>query len=194
MNYEAVKIFVLQKLDKELSTKLFYHGKRHTLDVLEVAEELCALEQVSDEDTLLVKTAALFHDLGFTLSYENHEEWGCKIVHQHLKDFAYNPEQIAQICAMIMATKIPQSPKTLLEKILCDADLDYLGRADFYEIGGTLFQELEAHDILNDEQKWNRIQVSFLQSHHYHTTTNQTRRRPIKQKYLEELQALVATY
>ena len=32
------------------------------------------------------------------------------------------------------ATKIPQTPLTKLEEIICDADLDYLGREDFFEI------------------------------------------------------------
>ena len=63
---------------------------------------------------------------------------------------------------MIMATKIPQSPRNGLEEIICDADLDYLGRDDFYEIGATLFEELKAYNVLQNEREWNRIQVKFL--------------------------------
>jgi len=194
MNYVAAKEFILDKLDKDLSKKLFYHGKHHTLDVLHITEELCKLEKISEKETLLLKTAALFHDSGFTLSYQNHELLGCQIVKKALPQWGYTPQDIEAICGMIMATKIPQSPKNHLEKILCDADLDYLGRDDFYEIGSSLFQELQAYEVLDDEQKWNRIQISFLQGHSYHTRTNKTRRDPIKQLYLKELQKLVATY
>ena len=95
---------------------------------------------------------------------------------------------------MIMATKIPQSPNTLLEEILCDADLDYLGRDDFFNIGETLFEELRAYHLISDEQAWNRLQVSFLNAHHYYTRTNKALREPVKRRYLEDLQDLVATY
>jgi len=93
-----------------------------------------------------------------------------------------------------MATRIPQSPANLLESILCDADLDYLGRDDFKKIGQTLFEEFTEYSILQDEQAWNKLQVSFLSSHQYHTETNRTLREPVKRRYLEELKALVATY
>lgn len=194
MNYNAAKVFILDKLDKELSSLLFYHGKHHTLDVLQITEDLCAIENITEEDTILLKTAALFHDSGFTVNHKGHEELGCQIVRETLPEFDYNAVQIQQICGMIMATKIPQTPQNHLEEIICDADLDYLGRDDFYKIGNSLFKELQALDILDDEQKWNKIQVSFLSSHHYHTKTNKSRRAPIKQKYLKELEKLVATY
>jgi hypothetical protein len=95
---------------------------------------------------------------------------------------------------MIMATKIPQTPTNLLEQILCDADLDYLGRPDFHHIGQSLFEEMQAYHLLNDEQAWNRLQVSFLSAHRYHTQTNKTQREPVKAAYLLELKQLVATY
>ncbi len=195
MNYNAVKTFILDQLDKNLSEQLSYHGKHHTLDVLQVAEELCQLEGINDEESLiLVKTAALFHDAGFTVAYTNHEENGCQLAQEKLPHYGYSSDQINRICGMIMATKIPQSPQTHLEAIICDADLDYLGRNDFYDIGATLFKELKAHQILEDEKKWNQIQVNFLKSHTFHTYTNIKRRHPVKAQYLAELEALVATY
>ena len=111
-----------------------------------------------------------------------------------LPGFGYLPEDIETICDMIMATKIPQSPKNLLEEIICDADLDYLGRSDFYAIGDTLYRELSEYKLIMDEQAWNRLQVSFLSAHSFHTLTNRTIREPVKQKYLESLRGLVATY
>ena len=80
-----------------------------------------------------------------------------------------DPEQIDQICGMIMATKIPQNPKNQLEKILADADLMYLGTDKFLEIGNTLFEELIANKKIKSEVQWNEIQVSFLNAHTYHT-------------------------
>jgi hypothetical protein len=88
---------------------------------------------------------------------------------------------------MIEATKIPQNPKNLLEKIICDADLDYLGTAQFYDIGASLFKEYKNLKIVQNEEDWDRVQVKFLRSHRYHTEFGKNRREPVKQKHLKEL-------
>lgn len=194
MNYHAAKAFILAKLERELSIQLTYHGLHHTLDVLYITEELCYKEKVTPYHALLLKTAALFHDSGFTISNRNHEELGCKIVRDNLPRFDFSDYEIELICGMIMATKIPQQPKNKLEKIICDADLDYLGREDFYDIGDTLFEELKSYNILQTEEAWNKLQVKFLENHHFWTPTNKKIRTPRKSKYLRELKALVKNY
>ncbi|MEZ5042690.1 MAG: HD domain-containing protein [Saprospiraceae bacterium] len=194
MNYHGAKAFILDKLQYELSDKLAYHGIHHTLDVLYTTDELCYLEKISPYHTLLLKTAALFHDSGFTIGNTDHESLGCTLVKKHLPEYGYTPSQIDMICGMVMATKIPQSPTNFLEKIICDADLDYLGRDDFYDVGATLFEELKSYNVLSDEKDWNRIQVNFLEKHQFLTSTNIRRRASRKEKYLNELKALVATY
>ena len=194
MNYRAAKAFILDKLERELTDKLTYHGKHHTLDVLKITAELCRLENISRKETTLLKTAALYHDCGFTETYSNHEEKGCEIAMRTLPDFGYSSKDIEKICGMIMATKIPQTPTNLLEQIICDADLDYLGRDDFYSIGNTLFEEFKLYNVIKDEQSWNRLQVGFIGGHQYFTQTTLKRRENKKQKYLRELKDLVATY
>ncbi len=191
MNYHGAKAFILDKLRRELSEKLTYHGVHHTLDVLAVAGELCLLEKVSPYETMLLKTAVLFHDSGFVVTTNGHEAEGCNIAKKVLPGYNYSTEEIDRICGMIMATKIPQTPHNKLEEIICDADLDYLGRDDFYSIGKTLFEELQALNILDSEEKWNQIQVSFLESHSFFTKTNQARRAPVEFKYLEEIRSIL---
>lgn len=195
MDYRAAKQFILAKLREELSDQLHYHGVHHTLDVLQMASDICESEGIGGRNLMLVKTAALFHDSGFVKNkHAGHEAEGCLMVREYLPNFGYTAADIDTICGMIMATKIPQSPQNILEEILCDADLDYLGREDFFSIGNTLFEELQAYHILNDEQAWNRLQVNFLTAHKFHTITNRTVREPVKLRYLEDLKDLVATY
>ena len=124
MNYLSAKSFIISELDK-LSHLLTYHGKHHTLDVLTVAERLCVAENMPDHETALILTAALFHDSGFLNHYQNHEMHSCTIARKVLPQFDYTEGAIEQICAMIMATKIPQTPLDHSAEILCDADLDY---------------------------------------------------------------------
>lgn len=195
MQYSAAKQYILERLRKELSATLFYHGLRHTLDVLRVASALCESEGVRGKNMILVKTAALFHDAGFVKNkHAGHEHEGCLMAMAALPGFGYSDSDIEVINGMIMSTKIPQSPKNLFEEILCDADLDYLGRDDFNSIGDSLFRELQAYHLIGDEQAWNRLQVSFLNAHRFHTKTNLKFREPVKQRYLEGLEMLVATY
>lgn len=194
MNYHAAKAFILDKLEQELSADLTYHGLHHTLDVLHVTEELCQSEAISPYESLLLKTAALFHDAGFTQSNKDHEALGCAMVREHLPRYDFTPLEIERVCGMILATKIPQSPGNFLEAILCDADLDYLGRSDFYDIGSTLFQELKMYNVLHREEDWNRLQVAFLEKHTFFTPTNLRRRSPGKQAHLNHLRRIVEQY
>ncbi|MEL7121886.1 MAG: HD domain-containing protein [Bacteroidota bacterium] len=187
MNYHAAKAFILHKLETELSDQLTYHGLHHTLDVLASTEELCYYEKVSPYDQILIKTAALYHDSGFTIGNEDHERLGCLIAKKSLPNLGYTPGEVESICGMIMATKVPQNPQTKLEAILCDADLDYLGREDFYEIGNTLFNELKTYKVLDNEKDWNKLQINFLKQHQFFTSTNKKRRNPLKMKHLNDL-------
>ncbi|MBI4946192.1 MAG: hypothetical protein HY840_07300 [Bacteroidetes bacterium] len=182
-----VKKYILDKLEKELPGKLYYHGLHHTLDVCDAASVLALKENIGKEKTELVKVAALFHDSGFIKQYWKNEVIGCEIAREILPKFNYSSEEIEGICGMIMATKIPQSPKNILEEILVDADLDYLGRTDFSSIGKTLFDELNANGTPLDEKQWSRMQIKFLGEHTYFTKTARKLREPEKQKQLERL-------
>lgn len=194
MNYHAAKAYILDRLKHGLSERLSYHSLYHTLDVLHVTGELCQLENIAPHDTLLLKTAALFHDSGFMIDNKNHEELGCGIAREALPRFDYTRSEIDRICGMIMATKIPQSPQNKLEEIICDADLDYLGRDDFERIGQSLFQELQENKVLHTELAWNKLQVQFIGKHAYFTTTNKLRRESKKQAHLQALKVWLAEH
>lgn len=188
MNTAAAGEFILAKLEKDLPQDLFYHGVHHVVDVTWAALSIAAQESVTDSESLdLLRTAALYHDSGFIYKYKDHEEEGCRIASEVLPGFGYTAEQVQIICGMIMATKIPQNPKTHLEQILCDADLDYLGRDDFRAIGDTLFRELTHRGLVADMQTWNARQIEFLSAHEYKTDTSRRNRGNVKQQHLRKL-------
>ncbi len=192
MNIADCQQFILTMLASDLPPTLYYHGLHHVLDVVDAAERIAQAEGFHDTDSLtLLKTAALFHDAGFLSVYNGHEEVGCAYVRRVLPDFNYTPSQIDTVCGLIMATRIPQTPHTKLEEILCDADLDYLGRDDFEPIAHSLYRELKVRHMVADELVWNRIQVSFLGSHHYWTQTAITTRQAVKEQHLSALRKLV---
>lgn len=185
--FTSIKQPILSRLENELDPRLGYHNISHTLDVLEQAEVLAKQEKLTDKhDLLLLKTAAVFHDSGFLFVYKNHEEKGCEIASESLRN-VFSEEDIKKVCGMIMATKIPQSPKTLLEQIICDADLDYLGRNDFEPISRTLHKEFIIFKIIPEDIIWDHVQIKFFESHHYFTGTSISKRNEKKLKHLNIL-------
>ena len=185
--FTSIKQPILSRLENELDPRLGYHNLTHTLDVLEQAEILAKQEKVSDKhDLLLLKTGAVFHDSGFLFVYKNHEEKSCEIASEALKN-VFSEEDIKKVCGMIMATKIPQSPNTLLEQIICDADLDYLGRNDFERISRNLYKEFIVFKIIPEDIIWDHIQIKFFESHHYFTGASVSKRNKKKLKHLNIL-------
>jgi uncharacterized protein len=188
MNFQALQQHVLQRLDAELPLHLHYHGAHHTRDVMQAAMRIADYEGIQDpEELVLLQTAALLHDSGFLVGPSEHEQQGSEYARSLLPEYGYTGIQIESIVAMIMATKIPQTPANLLEEILCDADLDYLGRPDFFTIGHTLFLELQHFGIIQTLDEWNALQVKFLTAHQYHTAFGKTQRQSPKQAHLAEV-------
>jgi len=189
--YEIIRSKVLQYLGNNLSKDLFYHCVDHSIDVEMQAERIAISEKVnSEEDLFLLKIACLYHDCGFIYTYNEHEEAGCNLVMKELPEFGLSPDQVEIVCGLIRATKIPQTPMTKLEEIICDADLDYLGREDFFPISNNLFLELKAANFVTTENEWNLIQIKFFKQHNYFTTTTKKLREQQKQKHLEMIEAI----
>ncbi len=146
IQFTDIQEIILDRLEKELPDNLFYHNVKHTVDVVTEVELIGWGEGCSDEEILLLKTAGLFHDAGHTVEYENHEFHGTQIAREMLPKYNYTPDQIERICSIIMATRLPPKPSNLLESIICDSDLDYLGRSDFIPVSNTLYEELKAQE------------------------------------------------
>ncbi|MCK9255726.1 MAG: HD domain-containing protein [Bacteroidales bacterium] len=191
LKYEIIQENILELLEKNLPTNLYYHNLKHTRDFLYVAEEIGREEGISEEDMLLLKCASLFHDAGFMVSYDNNEEIGAKMAAETLEKNKFSPTQIETVKRLIMATKMPPRPKDLLEKIMCDADLDYLGRPDFIPISQNLFRELFERGKINTIDQWNKMQYKFIKTHNYFTLTARKNRDAGKQLVLKELEEMV---
>lgn len=174
-------------MEKGLPDYLHYHSISHTEMVIDRAEYIGNKSGLSKKEIHLLKTAALYHDFGFVEVYKDHEERGCEFVRKELPALGYSEKDIDSICGMIMATKIPQTPTNTLERIIADADLEYLGSNKFTSIGNTLLKELRHFNPDLSIKEWNEIQVKFMRSHHYHTPYCKRYRQWRKQKNLESI-------
>jgi class 3 adenylate cyclase len=182
---------ILDKLEKELPASLFYHNVKHTVDVVTQVELIGFGEGVSDEDLLLLKTAALFHDAGHCKSYDNHEHFSGLMARQILPDYYYTSSQIHAICELILATKLPPNPRNKLEEIMCDADLDYLGRSDMIPVSHSLYLELKERSLVHSLNDWNQLQIRFISGHQYFTETARNLREVNKQMQIERIKNLM---
>jgi uncharacterized protein len=188
--YNSIYSHVIAKLQNELSPRLTYHSIDHTLDVLEQSQQIAAREGIKDEKNLfLLKVAALYHDSGFIFIYSGHEEKSCELGREELPGFGLTAPEIEKICGMIMATKIPQSPKNKMEEIICDADLDYLGRGDFDSISNSLYEEFLDFGFIKNHEEWMKKQIGFFEYHNYFTKSSQQLRHPKKMEQLLKLKA-----
>ncbi|MEO6219701.1 MAG: YitT family protein, partial [Ginsengibacter sp.] len=169
MQFDKAYSFLVQKLESELPKYLTYHNVTHTKDVLENVKHLAASENIKDPELTLLKTAALFHDSGMLETYKGHEEISCKMAEKWLPKFEYTKDEIAQICILIMATKMPQSPENKLQEILCDADLYYLGTDAYLTKADRLYKEMHGKGIVKDREQWRNMEIKFLQSQTYFT-------------------------
>ena len=191
-DFERLERDIIQRLETELDPTLTYHSAKHTADVIQSTQRLAEQEKVTEEEKALLKVAALLHDSGFLLSFEEHEAFGAKLAREILPGYGYAQDEIEVVCRLIMATRVPQEPKGLLEFIICDADLDYLGRPDFFETGDRLYHEFKARGIVKDYCSWDEIQIKFLEYHRYFTDTARATRADQKAVHLEKVRERLA--
>lgn len=187
INYYKAERHIMKVLERGLSPKLHYHSIAHTKDVVRAVERYALLEGVTDEGLFLLKSAATYHDAGFVESYEKNEPIGARMAEEILPKYGYSEQHIQLIKELIFVTQIPHKPKNKLEEIICDADLDYLGRDDFHEIADRLRRELKEHGKIDSDRQWDEMQVAFLNMHRYFTPTAIASRQEKKMKNLQEV-------
>ncbi len=189
---EQAIAYATRRLSSDLAPYLVYHSLKHTRDeVVPAAVSLAHACNINGESLLLLQTAAWFHDIGYVLLPTNgsdgHEAFSAREAARVLPALGYQPRHISQICGMIMATRLPQTPLTVLEALLVDADLDVLGQPDFVRRNHDLRVELAHQGFVYSDELWYREQVVFLRQHRYFTAVARQHRDQQKQHNLEHI-------
>lgn len=187
-DFDGAIAYAIGRLRSELSPQFIYHNLWHTEhEVMPTALKLARLSNLDKDDIQLLEIATAFHDIGFTRVNKNHELTGSRIVAQVLPNYGFNSAQIELIIGMIMATRLPQSPRTLLEECMADADLDVLGRDDFLGRNQSLRDELAYLGAQFTDTEWVQSQINFAQSHSYFCAAARDLRDEKKQQNIEIL-------
>ena len=163
-----------------------YHNFEHAKAVAKASKTIGTACRLSAEDLEGVILAAWFHDAGYVEAIEGHEEKSVEIATSFLKKNGYPEGKIARVSRCIRATKMPQNPKTLMEQVLCDADISHLASKDFLEVSKLIRLEIE-HRMGRKlaETEWLTMNRIFVAGHRYHTDY-------ARSKYAPQLEANLA--
>jgi predicted metal-dependent HD superfamily phosphohydrolase len=167
---EKVEEYVEQILRERTPVHNYYHNLSHTLDVVESSIEIGIGEKLSPDEMEMVQIAAWFHDIGYIEKPEGHEEVSAMYAGNFLNEENYPIDRIEKIVGCIFATKVPQKPKTKLEQVVCDSDLNHLGGEKFSVRNDYFRKEQEYYrNRKMTESEWLSSTIDFMTRHHYHS-------------------------
>jgi predicted metal-dependent HD superfamily phosphohydrolase len=198
MNYiqllEKVKLHVRRFFSEQPNDTIVYHNQEHTEDVVKAVSLLADHYKLNDHDLFIVLVAAWFHDVGYyTGVAAGHEQRGADLATQFLQQQQVDEATIVTVQRCILATVMPQKPTTLLEQIICDADLSNLGTEGFSKRNKLLRKEVEIREnrhISKDE--WRKGTIVFLEKYNYHTDYGKLLFDETRLKHIQRLQQKVA--
>jgi len=150
--------------------RLTYHTLEHTKGVIKAAVQIAEHYAISAEDLLIIIVAASFHDTGYFVDIDNHEEKSAELADRFLISNQLSETVRQKVRNAILSTRLPQDAPDLLDQIICDADLFHLGSPDFREHSKLLRKELEnLRGIDISKMDWMGKDIAFLSAQSYHT-------------------------
>ena len=185
---EAVEQHVTKYIPEHVREEYIYHNLDHTKEVVEASWLIGKGYGLSDDELEVLIIAAWFHDTGYDKGQEDHEIRSSEYAQEFLRQHEYPTDKTEQVIRCIKATKVPQDPQSLLEEIICDADLSHLGSEYYWDRCGKLRQELAmTKNILMSEQEWVDFELDFIANHSYHTDVAVDTYEKNKERHLRQL-------
>lgn len=186
-----VKNYCKSLLEQSRCRLLQFHNYAHTKSVVQTADRLALAMDVSDEEREWLVIAAYFHDVGNLEITVAHETVSCTMARKFLEMQNYDAANILIIEKIILATEINRTPVTLLEKIICDADLAHLGKSSFVMQNRLLREEWAVFlDKTFTDTEWFHLNEKFLNDHYFYTPVAQSLYAEQKKENLQKLKQL----
>lgn len=187
LRLQDLEEFVLERFNVEFPDNLYFHNAKRAKDVHTQTELIARAEEISPEEMLLVRTAALLADSGIISNYYNHLVESVKFARDILPKFRYAAEQIDIICRLIISIDYLTENTGKLEAIVSDAYLNYYGRVDYMENILNLLKEIKMKNTGLDEKKWWDTQLEKMKNFRFKTPTGQLLREVSAEKQLQKL-------
>ena len=100
--------------------------------------EIIQSEELSSDEEEIVLLAAWFHDIGYAIDKDKHEENSTIIASNFLNKENYPAEKLTIVIACIHATKLLETPTTIVERVLRDADFAHLASSKHQKLADQL--------------------------------------------------------
>jgi predicted metal-dependent HD superfamily phosphohydrolase len=185
----AARQYVTELFTHQVKTEFVFHNLDHTEGVADACSQMADFYHLSDDDRFVLMLSAWFHDTGYSSGHaEGHEDVSVQLATQFLQNQHADEAVIQRVGSCIQATRMPQSPLSQIEKILCDADLMHLATGDFKAMSQLLKQERE--NLFGEKiskKDWRRGNIKFLEDHRYFTEYGQEQLEPKKHENLTSL-------
>ncbi len=143
---------VFQKLETELHKNLIFHTAEYSRHLYEYSGLLAKASDLDQEESLFVRTSALLLNVGFTRVYDNQENKSAEFAREILPEFNYSEKQ-----------------KNMLEMVLYDIKMEFIGRADFIRLYKLLFLEQNQYQKSLDIKEFKRKQLLIIQDYQFYT-------------------------
>ncbi len=191
LNMKDIENYCLEILRKSRCRALPFHGIKHTVEVFENVLLIGGYENINDEEQEILNIAALFHDTGMSETYIGHEIISANYAKTYLNEHSYPKEKIKRVLKCVKATKMPQNPETLLECVVCDADLFHLASTNYLFKNELLRTEWANYmDLVFTDGEWYQLNLEFLINHTYHTNFGKTILKKGKQRNISLMERL----
>ncbi|MDO9512789.1 MAG: HD domain-containing protein [Bacteroidales bacterium] len=183
---------VLLSFNSGWATKLKYHDYQHTVQVVDDALILAEKCHLSPTEKFIIEISALFHDMGYSDSYDEHEKISSEMAAVFLQQHQLPDAIIEQVTLCICSTRVPQTPKDIVSQLLCDADLAYLGKSGFISNLDKLRVEWKELLRINGNQiDFYQNTLSFCEKHRYFTACAREEFDVVKSQNITELKKLI---
>jgi HD superfamily phosphodiesterase len=183
--------FIIDRIDQELTNNYYFHTSKHTKDIYTQAELLGRAENISHEEMLLVRTAALLLDIGFISDYNNHINHSVTFAREILPKFKYSSDQTEAICNLLFATNTENSSPSIQESILIDARYNYFGRVDYTEKIQNLIKEIKAWVPEFNEKEFIVQQINRMKKFTFLTSTAKLLQEVPSKEQIKKLEELL---
>ncbi len=185
--------FVTSLIKNETPETYSYHTLDHTIDVVKNAVFIGTKENLSEDEMSILRVAAWFHDVGYIKTYKGHEKESAAMAAKFLEHHDVDENIRTEVRESIMATTFPQNARSLVAKVLCDADFIHFGQDNYFEQSEKLRQEQKNAGVRRLERiEFDRESLKLFEEHNWHTVFCNKNLDETKQKNLEILKERIA--
>ncbi len=183
-----LRTVALDYLQMHLPKVYTYHNAEHSRDVCAALDEFIKIAPVADENILPLQIAGIFHDFGYIEKPYDNESLALPYIKKFAVQFGLAESTVNQAHELIMETVFPYHPHSVEGELLCDADIEYIGRADFIEKALRFRQELAGCGQTFSDREWWSMELQFLQDNTFFTPAVRSLREDGRQRNLQLVQ------